>query len=43
MTESRRDRGTQEKEAVVARRTPDSLLRPLHVQLDNFRIWYKIN
>jgi len=27
----------------VARRTPDSLLRPLHVQLDNFRIWYKIN
>lgn len=43
MTAGGKDHGTQEREASGARRTPDSLLRPLHVQLDNFRIWYKIN
>jgi hypothetical protein len=43
MTTSGRDSGTQGRRAAEATRSPDSLLRPLHVQLDNFRIWYKIN
>lgn len=43
MAVSAQHRGMTESGAVGARRTPDSLLRPLHVQLDNFRIWYKIN
>jgi len=43
MAASGDDNGNDERGTAGARRAPDSLLRPLHVQLDNFRIWYKIN
>ena len=43
MTGNRCDRETLGRGAARATRSPDSLLRSLHVQLDNFRIWYKIN